>query len=285
MRRDIAMTKHRVFTGLLLSLLLVGATATLAPAQNATFSINWDDITLGDALRMLQGQFGIQYILSGDAGSQRVTIHRDNVTLQDVVGDLATAAGVRVLVDPNGVYVFQPGTSEGAEVYAQYPASPFAANPYGAGAPLPTRPGEATVQAQVSGTGYPTTAGQPGATGYGQQGLVTASGRVIDPADLTLRILELNYLNPAFIASMFGGSVYEDTGTSSNSGSSNYGGSSTGGNYGGGSSGGNYGGNNRGSSGGNYGGNNRGSSGGNYSGGSSGNSGPSSSYGGRTVGQ
>ena len=136
--------KHVVFAAVVI-LLLVGGMAAVH-AQEATFDINWDNQTLSAALQQLARAFNVQYNLPGELADKRVTIHRKGVTVGQAMQELAKAAGVRVITDPNGVYVFQAATTGGTGgAGGGTIAAPAAAvNPWAAGgaamaAPAPTR--------------------------------------------------------------------------------------------------------------------------------------------------
>jgi len=51
-----------------------------AQQDGGQFSVQWNDVTVADALAALQRQFGIQYALSGELSSRRITLSLDNVT-------------------------------------------------------------------------------------------------------------------------------------------------------------------------------------------------------------
>lgn len=180
----------RAFTAALVVLLLVGAAGALW-AQETTFDINWDDQTLGAAMQQLQRAFNVQYNLPGDLAGKKVTIHRQGVTVAQAVQELAKAAGIRVITDPNGAYVFQPaaaaGGGGGVVAAPRQATNPWAVGGAAVAAPVPTRPGTATVP---TGGAYGA-ATTPGTTAPGGAVIYGASGQPINVADLVLRVIKL----------------------------------------------------------------------------------------------
>lgn len=226
---------HMLFAAVVVLLLVSGLTAL--QAQEATFDINWDNQTLSAALQQLARAFNVQYNLPGELADKRVTIHRKGVTVAQAMQELAKAAGVRVITDPNGVYVFQAvatGGGGGAMGGGGGTVAPptAAVNPWAAGgaavaAPAPTRPGVAAVQPATGGFGgFGATAAAPAATGgtYGNT-LIGANGQPINPADLVFRILTPNRINPELVAMLFGGfAVYDISSGGGGGGGGGYGG-------------------------------------------------------------
>lgn len=214
------MTNKMAVLAVLVSLLLLCGAMGAVWAQGAGFDINWDNQTVGSALEQLQRAFGIQYNLPGDLANKRVTVHRQNVTVAEAIQELAKAAGVRVMTDPNGSFVFQAAQAPAAAqpAWGQQPQNPWAAlgaTGYGA-PPMPQRPGTPWVQPQVPGAAVPgmTTPGMQPGMGMQQPGMqMTPFGGQLNPEDLTLRILELNQMSPELAAMLFGGSaIYDQSG-------------------------------------------------------------------------
>ncbi|NLO73067.1 MAG: hypothetical protein GX100_03010 [candidate division WS1 bacterium] len=196
----------RAFTAALVVLLLVGAAGALW-AQETTFDINWDDQTLGAAMQQLQRAFNVQYNLPGDLAGKKVTIHRQGVTVAQAVQELAKAAGIRVITDPNGAYVFQPaaaaGGGGGVVAAPRQATNPWAVGGAAVAAPVPTRPGTATVP---TGGAYGA-ATTPGTTAPGGAVIYGASGQPINVADLVLRVIPIYHIGGDLIAEIFGGGV------------------------------------------------------------------------------
>jgi len=225
------MTKKQVVWVVLAGLLLLCGAVGSVWAQGARFDINWDNQTVGSALEQLQRAFGIQYNLPGDLADKRVTVHRRNVTVAEAIQELAKAAGLRVMTDPNGTFIFQAAQAPAAAqpAWGQQPQNPWAAlgaTPYG-GAPMPQRPGQPWVQPQLPGAAVPGMPAQPGmGMGMQQPGmLATPFGAQLNPEDMTLRVLELNRMSPELAAMLFGGQAIYDEGGGGDSGygSSGYG--------------------------------------------------------------
>jgi len=242
----------------LVALLLLGVGA-LAWGQTPTFDLNWDNQTVGAALEQLQRAFGVQYTLPTDLAGNRVTVHRNGVTLAQAMQELATAAGIRVVSDPSGKYVFQavqqaqPAGTQTAGWSQYQPANPWATQGGGYGAaPAPMRPGQPTGVQPTAGaaTGMPAMPGMPGglpggaggmmgggtAGGFvtmanGQQGIMTMGGQVVDPSEVALRVLELQSLSPELVAALFGGTAVYDQSSSTGGSSGGYG-NTGGGGYG-----------------------------------------------------
>ncbi len=205
---------------LLVTLGLVLGLSTFVWAQG--IDLQFDDQPLGAALRALQQAYGVQYNLPGELANKRVTVHQTVNSVAAAVQALAAAAGVRAIPDPNtGSFLFRAAQAPGAPGTTAAPANPWAGTAPAAGGmgPVPpTRPGMPSIPPSMPGTApgaapgaFP---GTPGATA-GQPGMLTTPyGTVLDPKDLTLRVLELNYLNPELVAMLFGGfAVYDISST------------------------------------------------------------------------
>ena len=220
-----------------LSLLLLGASAWAQGGQQQTINVQWNDQPLGVALQQLQQAYGIRYSLPGEVANARVTASLQGVTVAQALQELARAANVRMLVDPNsGTYVFQ--SQQGAGVTNSPPGqiNPWATAAGGAmgGIAGPLRPGALGVQPQVgyagqggimpqAGVGVPGT----GVVSGLYSGLVGADGQPISSGDLVIRVLKVNYISPELIAVLFGGSaIYDQSG--GNSGNSGYGNNNSG---------------------------------------------------------
>lgn len=215
---------------LIAALCLVLGFSTFVWAQG--IDLQFDDQPLGSALRALQQAYGVQYNLPGDLANKRVTVHQTVNSVAAAVQALAAAAGVRAIPDPNtGTFIFRAAQAPGAPGATAAPPNPWAGTAPtagGVGPVPPTRPGMPTIPPSMPSVGPGAAPGTPGATA-GQPGMLTTPyGTVLDPKDLTLRVLELNYLNPELVAMLFGGFAVYDI-------------SSTGGGYGGGYGGGGYG--------------------------------------------
>jgi len=215
---------RRVTAPIVVLSLLVGL-SSLVWAQG--IDLQFDDQPLGSALRALQQAYGVQYNLPGDLANKRVTVHQTVNSVAAAVQALAAAAGVRAIPDPNtGTFIFRAAQAPGAPGVTAAPANPWAGTAPSAGGmgPVPpTRPGMPNIPPSTPGMGPGLTPGAPGAAAGGQPGMLTTPyGTVLDPKDLTLRVLELNYLNPELVAMLFGGFAVYDI--SSTGGAGGYGG-------------------------------------------------------------
>ncbi|MCK4324799.1 MAG: hypothetical protein KAW89_09735 [Armatimonadetes bacterium] len=265
-------------------LTMVAGTAGIGYAQQdeVRFSVQWKDAPVADVLSALQRQFGIQYVVSSELGSRRVTLALTEKTPVQALEGILSAANLTA-VNENGVWhirevaqaatggrTYRPTTSGVAMAQpAPYRPAPPGVNVGGAAGPAMPRPGGAM-------SGGPMGM-QPGGTGLMGGGLATGLGtgalQTYSLEDMVFRIIPLRFVDPYIVTQMFGGGT---VGGQQSGGRGGYGGSRGG--YGG--SGGGYGSDRYGSGSDRYGSDRYGSSGSDRYGSGSYDRGGSSRYGG-----
>jgi len=188
-----------------------------AQQDEASFSVQWKDITVAAALGALQRQFGIQYALSSELGSRPVTLALSDVTPVEALQQILRAADLTA-VNENGVWQIR--------AVAQVDAGGRTYRPTDGGVmaqPAPYRPAPLGVNVGVGrdgAMGMPTVGSgvpgrpmglQPGTTGFGTTGLTTLGTqqgfRTYSPEDMVFRIIPLQFVDPYIIADMFGGGI------------------------------------------------------------------------------
>jgi len=187
-----------------------------AQQDGGQFSVQWKDITVADALAALQRQFGIQYALSGELSSRRITLSLDNVTPVQALQQILSTAQLTA-VNENGVWrirevaqaetggrTYRPGSAVGVAARpTPYRPTPAGVNVGGAGGLGMTGPG--------SGMPGMSMGLQPGTTGLGGTGLTTLGTqqtlRTYSPEDMIFRIIPLKFIDPYIVADMFGGGI------------------------------------------------------------------------------
>lgn len=240
-----------------------------------TFSVDWSDKPLSEALGTLKKNFGLNYILPAELGAVRVSANLWDVTAEDALGAIVGRAGLRA-EERNGTWFISApersdATGAGSAAFAQYPGMMAPEM----GAMMPGMAGPAT----VPGLGLPAPTspfGTPPGRGTAPTRATTAMGEVSRP--LNFIVIPLMRASPETVgyAIQADDFIYDEGGGMGGGGG--YGGGGGGGRGGYGGTTGGYGGNTGGSTrgGGSRGGSSRG--GGGYGGSSGG-------YGGSTGGR
>ena len=157
-------------------LTMVAGLAGIGYAQQdeGRFSVQWKDAAVADVLSALQRQFGIQYALSSELGSRRVTLGLTEVTPDQALQRILSAANLTA-VNENGVWHIREVAQAAAGGRTYRPTATGGATvqpaPY-----RPTPPGINVGGASGLGLTQPQAIGRQlgiGSTGLGGTGLTT----------------------------------------------------------------------------------------------------------------
>ncbi len=211
---------YSVLVSIVVLVMVAGLVGVGYGQQEGRFSVQWKDITVADALAALQRQFGIQYVLSGEIGSRRITLALSDVTPVEALRQILSAAELTAVND-GGVWHVR----EVAQVQAGGRAYRPGATAGAVARPAPYRP---TPQGVAVGGAYGAT--QTGGVGTqplagGRTSMTMAGQNTIEEIsleDMVFRTVPLRFVDPYLVTSIFGGSV---VGGSSGGQGGGYGGS------------------------------------------------------------
>lgn len=161
---------HKRLIVLLAILGVGGALASSVAAQEQTFSIDWQNKALSDALATLKKHHGINYILPAQLGTVPVSVNLWNTTAERALQTVVSRAGLQCEKRNSTWFISrreEPKAQGGSEAYAQFGGMPGMGDMAGMGG-MP----------EMGGMGRPnpmstTGIGQPGPTG----GFGTPPGR------------------------------------------------------------------------------------------------------------
>ncbi len=193
-----------VLVAVVAMVLVLAATTSAIAQEQDRFSVQWKDITVGDALAALQRQFGVQYVLASDLGRKRVTLSLTEKTPVEAMQQILNAAQLSA-VNQDGVWQIR-AIAQASAGGRTYRATPTAATPTAAAPPAPFRVGPQSVNIGATFGTAPaygsTSTTATAATGFGVAGMQQYS-----PEDFVFRVVPLKFIDPYMVLDIFGGTV------------------------------------------------------------------------------